>query len=125
MDDVRHIGFTLLLAGIFIIPLAFIARATVRRAVEARRSRTRIGILIVTALVGLVIGFWLGFGFDYQPSETIRVVGCPLPIVFFGLEGDRWTDFVVPVPILNGMLNVVIVALFVLAPLHLAFRTRT
>jgi hypothetical protein len=73
-------------------------------------------------LAGLAVGIWFAFFFEYQPSAKLRVFSFPLPLVFFVLEGDRWTDFVPPSSVLYPGLaaNVVATVAVILLPLFLA-----
>jgi hypothetical protein len=64
------------------------------RARSARRSWW--ALLAVLFVAGASLGVWLAFFFEYQPSQRMRVMSFPLPIVFFVWEEDRWTDFVTP-----------------------------
>jgi hypothetical protein len=61
-----------------------------------RCSRREKVALWTVMLIGAGFGFWLGAIFQYQVDSRTRFVGFPLPIAFFRLESDRWTDFVTP-----------------------------
>lgn len=58
-------------------------------------------ILSITfALLGLALGFFATFHFEYRLKPAIRVQGFPFPIAFFALEAGNWTDFIPPIPTL-------------------------
>lgn len=52
-------------------------------------------VLIAIQFAGGYVGFRLAY-LDLKISPTFRWVGAPMPIGFFALEGERWTDFVPP-----------------------------
>jgi hypothetical protein len=56
------------------------------------------GSFVALCLIGIVLGLWLALRFEYHAKRTMRVAGFPFPAAFFVLEGDRWTDFVLPFP---------------------------
>ncbi len=67
--------------------------------VRLRRQHAGVGWWIlggVALVLGLALGWWTAFHFEYYASARIRVFSAPLPIVFFVWEEDRWTDFVTP-----------------------------
>jgi hypothetical protein len=47
-------------------------------------------------LLAIGIGLWSATRLEYQLNVKTRVIGFPLPLVVFVLEGNRWTDFVPP-----------------------------
>lgn len=116
-------GFTLIFAAVTITPLAFLARNTLRRVLVSPQKRKWLIVFSVVLIVGAVAGCWLGFVFEYRVSSTLRVVGCPLPLAFFKWEHDHWTDFITPAPLLNGVINVIVITLLALAPLNIIFRS--
>jgi hypothetical protein len=64
-----------------------------------RRQRAGAGWLGLAGgvlVVGLALGWWTAFHFEYHASARMRVFSAPLPIAFFVWEEDRWTDFVTP-----------------------------
>ena|SRR5688572_13965785 len=96
--------------------------ATFRR---LRRRRARRSWWIASGsllLAGLALGIWFAFFLEYQPSAKLRVFSFPLPLVFFVLEGDRWTDFVPPSAVLYPGLaaNVLATVAVVLLPVLLS-----
>lgn len=68
-----------------------------------RMRRLKVGWAWWAGLGGVVFfggcaGFWLG-NYELQISPSLRWVGLPMPIGFFVLEGESWTDFIPPRPI--------------------------
>jgi hypothetical protein len=53
---------------------------------------------IAIILAGGYVGFQLAH-YDLRVSSTFRWIGVPMPVAFFQLEGEHWTDFVPPSPI--------------------------
>jgi hypothetical protein len=45
------------------------------------------------SFVGLALGGWLAFGFEYHLSATVRVSSFPLPLCVFQLENAQWVDY--------------------------------
>jgi hypothetical protein len=43
--------------------------------------------LAVAWLLGAGLGVWSGFFFEYQPSPKLKMLGAPVPVVVFQLEG--------------------------------------
>ena len=115
-------AFTLMAAAIFIVPLAFLAQNTFRRAFAANHRLKRLSVLTIGLVVGIAAGCWFGSTFTYQASDTMRLVGLPLPCVAFHLENGQWVCFVTPMPGLNAILNLIIITLLTLAPLNIVFR---
>ncbi|NQT94554.1 MAG: hypothetical protein HQ559_17495 [Lentisphaerae bacterium] len=114
--------FTFIFAVVTITPLAFLARNTLRRILASPQKRKRLIIFSAVLVLGVVAGYWLGFAFEYRASSMVRVFGCPLPLVVFNLEDGRWVDFIMPAPVLNGVINVIVITLLSLAPLNIIFR---
>ena len=113
--------FTLVVAAALITPLALLARNTLRR-VLFRQRRVQLVIFIATLIVGAAVGWWLGFTFTYHANKELQILGCPLPLVAFHLEGGNWIDYVMPIPLLNAVLNLIILILLSVAPLNILFR---
>lgn len=109
-------------AAVVITPLAFLARNTLRHIHVSSQKRKRLIIFLVLLALGATAGGWLGFAFEYQASSTLRFVGCPLPLVLHQLEDGQWTCFITPLPLLNGIVNLIVVTLLSLAPLNIIFR---
>jgi phosphatidylserine synthase len=79
--------------------------------------------LVVVFIAGAFGGYRLA-RVDLMVSPTFRWVGLPMPIGFFQLEGDRWTDFIPPVPVqlLNLLADMLIPVMILLSGLLLAWR---
>lgn len=52
--------------------------------------------MIACMIIGFAFGIGATFFFEYHWKPTMRVAGFPIPVAFFILEEDRWTDFVIP-----------------------------
>ena len=113
--------FTLVIAAAFMVPLAFLARNTLRR-ILYRQNRAQLVLFVATFVAGVGAGWWLGFKFTYYAHSELQILGCPLPLVAFQLEGDRWVDFVMPIPLMNASLNLIIITLLAVAPLNIVSR---
>jgi len=76
-------------------------------------------------LLGGYAGYRLG-RCEIQPSATFRWEGLPLPIGFFALEGDRWTDFIPSPPIqwTNLLADILSPVLLMAIPLAIIWRRR-
>jgi len=55
--------------------------------------------MIFGGVAGFAMGIFATFDFQYRWKPRMRVGGFPLPVVFFILEDDHWTDFLLPGPI--------------------------
>ena len=88
----------------FLVALAIICGTTfvlLRGAKVARNSKNTLFavVLAVSAAAALGIGVRFGVFGEFQIGERLRVQGAPIPLVVFVLEGERWTDFVKPLPV--------------------------
>lgn len=74
--------------------------------------------------LGLTLGWWTAFHFEYHATPRMRVVSAPLPLAFFVWEEDRWTDFVTPEYYMWPALvaNVLSIAAVIVSPLLLLKR---
>ena len=82
-------------------------------------------VLIGLWVVGAGVGWWSTFSFEYQLSPNTRVLGAPMPMAAFHLEGppgeEQWADYInVNLPLVVGA-NVISVALLAPCPVGLAF----
>jgi amino acid transporter len=82
--------------------------------------------LITAWVVGIIVGVWGGFFFEYHTSPDFRVAGAPIPAVLFHLEDDaygkpEWVDFPAGTPLLNATSNVVLVPLLFAVPISFIF----
>src|SRR6185369_43925 len=69
------------------------------------------------AIVGLMIGCWLAFRFEYQVSPTMRFASFPIPLCFFHFEDGQWVDFPTPPIVMFPGLFANVVAIIALATL--------
>ena len=114
--------FTLIIATAVIFPLAFLSKNTLKQILISQQKQKGLILFSAVFLLGASVGWWLGFTFKYEISNTIQVLGCPIPFLVFHLENGQWVDFVMPFPLLNAILNLIIVTLLSLAPLNFIFR---
>jgi hypothetical protein len=81
--------------------------------------------LVLLGALGSAAGVWGGFFYEYQPSPRLRVIGAPVPMAFFHLEGppseEVWVDFVDEFPLLVAASNPVLLALLFASPVGLCF----
>ena len=115
-------GVTLIVAAVAFAFLAFLTISSAGLALASPYPQRRLAIFIIVLVLGLFFGGWFGFAFEYHASGTLRVVGFPLPVVLFQRQDGEWFDFLPPVPPLNGIANLAVIASLFLAPLNLAFR---
>jgi len=117
-----------------LIILAIIALLGWANIATIRRFRSRAAgwgwwaAVLMLWTAGIVIGIWGGFFFEYQSSPTLRVIGAPVPVGFFHLEGppgnQQWIDFITPAPLLFASANVVLMPLLLASPAGLVFWLR-
>jgi hypothetical protein len=81
--------------------------------------------LSLLVLLGGYAGYRLG-RCEIQTSATFRWGGLPLPIAFFALEGDRWTDFIPPPPVqwTNLLADILAPVLLMAIPLAIIWRRK-
>lgn len=81
-------------------------------------------VFTLLVLVGIAVGAWAGTQWQYQPNMKTRVLGFPVPLAVFVLEGENWIDFVPPAFIQYGAVaaNVLAAIACVLVPLTVAAR---
>ncbi len=70
--------------------------ATVRRFRQTGAGRGWWSAFSVFGMLGVVVGAWFAFRFEYQVSPAFRFVGFPVPVAFFHLEDGQWVDFIIP-----------------------------
>lgn len=114
---------------LFSIPIIALALLLVAQ-ITLRMWRLKAGLKWWGALGVIVLcGGYAGFRHGYceiQVSPTLRWGGLPLPIGFFALEGDRWTDFIPPPPIqwMNFLADILSPVLISAIPLAIIWRRR-
>jgi len=111
---------SLIMIGVVIL-LALLAGNTVSRILVSPQKKKRLLIFFAVLVLGAAVGVWAA-GVEYQASDTFRFAGCPLPVAYFHLENGHWVDYVTPAPPLNWVVNVIVIALLLLAPLNVVFR---
>ncbi len=81
-------------------------------------------VVSVFVVIGVGLGSWSGTQLEYHPNPKVRVLGFPVPLVVFVLEGENWTDFVPPTPVQYGAVaaNVLTAVAVVLIPLAISAR---
>jgi hypothetical protein len=67
-------------------------RRQVRRWLEFRQWRQ----IIAAFAIGVALAIWLTFFVKYSFDPKMRVIGFPIPLVFFHLEDKNWTRTVLP-----------------------------
>jgi len=112
----------------FVIVLALLLVSGWMLFVTFRRLSTRhAGIawwlaFCILVVVGVGIGYRLGFEFEYNVSRNLRVVSFPIPTCAFHFEHGKWVDFPSPdwFAYPAAFTNVIVVTAFAVLPLLLA-----
>ena len=117
--------FTIFISAIILYPLLKISNDSYKRIKENGVTKSIISYILIFSIIGLILGYWLGFNFEYQISEKTRIMSAPLPVGFWKKEGDNWTDFITPAPLLNASLNLLIITLISLIPINFIVRKIT
>ena len=85
---------------IFILPiLAFdiwLSWTTGRRQVRLWVELGQWRQIAVACAIGMALAVWLTFYVKYSFDPKMRVIGFPIPLVFFHLEDKTWTRTVLP-----------------------------
>jgi cytochrome bd-type quinol oxidase subunit 2 len=112
----------------FLIIIALLALSSWMLFVTVRRLRRRHAsqawwlAFFGFAIVGVVLGYWLAFHFEYQASSQLRFFSFPIPVNFFHLEDGQWVDF--PTPLVFGypamFTNIVAITAFAVLPVLVA-----
>ncbi|MHC4871865.1 MAG: hypothetical protein ACYTFY_08465 [Planctomycetota bacterium] len=113
---------TLFAALLFIIPLTLVAINTLKKILNDSQREKLLYAFILLFFIGIAIGWWLGFEFEYKLNGTLRIAGFPFPVAFFKLEDGNWVDFIMPFPLLNAIIDMLVVTLFILAPFNIYLR---
>jgi len=122
-------GISLMLSFLISIPIIALAlwlvAGTTFRMWQLKAGWRWWATLIVIAVCGGYAGFRLGYC-EIQTSPTFRWGGLPLPVAFFALEGDHWTDFIPPPPIqwTNFLADILSPVLLSAIPLAVIWRRR-
>jgi hypothetical protein len=67
-------------------------RRQIRRWLELRQWRQ----MLAAFAIGLGLAIWLTFFLRYSFDPKMRVIGFPIPLVFFHLEDQTWTRTILP-----------------------------
>jgi hypothetical protein len=114
-----------LLIPVVIAVLAFANRAIVRQFLGRQAGTGWWFALIGAWFVGAAVGVWSSFFFEYPLSPKTRILGAPVPMGAFHLEGppgkEQWADYINPNAHLALSSNVILIALLAPFPVSLAF----
>jgi hypothetical protein len=122
LQETQGVG-PIVIIGIWLI-LGWLAFAACR-SLHRRRVTLRWWLCLgMTAAIGIGLGVYFGFFFEYQPFPRMKLFSLPIPAAALVLEthGDGtegWTDFVTPVPELVASANVLFFAFVSLYPVWL------
>jgi hypothetical protein len=100
-----------------ILLLAGANLATVRSLYRNRRGRVWWGSLILLLIAGAGAGIYCTFFLEYQPTETLKIIGFPLALGVFRLEEGEWIDYVSRAMLLAIAYDVLVVMLAAVLPL--------
>ena len=81
---------------IFLAASIWALASLVRRLRRAHAGRQWWVSLIVLTVIGIAVGIWFAFHFEYHLGARYRIGSFPIPVVFFHLEDGQWVDFPVP-----------------------------
>jgi hypothetical protein len=95
-------------------------RAVVSTKAGGRWSAAFVALL----LVGIGLGVWLGFFFEYPIGKFYRIIGFPFPVGLFHLEGGAWVDFISDAAIFIAVADVIVVASVAALPVSLPLMLR-
>jgi hypothetical protein len=110
------IVFGLLSLSVAIVVATF---CRLRRAQAGRGWWTAFSALVA---LGLLVGCWLAFSFEYHVSPQIRYASFPVPLAVFRLEDGLWVDYVTPAAVMypGVVANVLAIVAVALLPVLLA-----
>lgn len=119
-------GFVILLA--LLLVSGWILCVTFRRLSTYHAGIAWWMAFCILVVVGVGVGYRLGFEFEYNISQDLRVVSFPIPTCAFHFENGKWVDFPSPewFAYPAAFTNVVVVTAFAALPLLLVsmFRHR-
>jgi hypothetical protein len=114
-----------LLMPVVIAVLAYANRVIVRQLLRRQAGRGWWLVLFGAWVVGAAVGVWSTFSFEYRLSPNTRVLGAPMPMAAFHLEGppgeEQWADYVNALLPLVICENGVTLALLASFPVSLTF----
>jgi hypothetical protein len=109
---------------LIVFAVLFVIDVLTIRAMAVRRAGVvwwvALAILLVAGGVG---GVWAAMH-EWQPTERLRVIGFPLAVGVWKLEGDQWIDYVSPLGPLVPLFNVVAFLIASVLPLSVAYAVR-
>jgi hypothetical protein len=79
------------------------------------------GALGLLLLTGCGTGFYLGFSFQYQVSETTILCSFPVPAAILKLEDGHWIDYISPVTPILALLNALLITFGFVLPLTVSY----
>jgi hypothetical protein len=68
---------------------------TIRRFRQTSAGRAWWLTFSILGVLGMGLGAWFAFRFEYQVSSAFRFIGFPVPVAFFHLEDGQWVDFII------------------------------
>jgi hypothetical protein len=87
-------------------PMVLILNHQCKR-IRACTGRIPLTLLVLAAVAGGVLGFLVNQR-EFPLGASLKVIGFPIPGVFFHLENGQWVDFVVPFPWVNMLSSIVL-----------------
>ena len=87
--------------GILLVIAFFAASSWALVSVVRRLCRERVSsswwlAFVALTIIGVTLGVWCAFHFEYHVGTRYRIGSFPLPVVFFHWEDGHWVDFPVP-----------------------------
>lgn len=113
-------GFVILLA--LLLVSGWVLFVTFRRLSTRHAGVAWWAALCVLIGIGVRIGYWIGFEFEYNVSSDLRVVSFPIPVCAFHFEDGQWVDFPSPnwFAYPAAFTNLIVMTAFAVLPLLLA-----
>jgi hypothetical protein len=81
---------------VFLAASSWAIGSLVRRLRRARAGTQWWVAFVMLGVLGIAVGIWFAFDFEYHLGSRYRVGSFPLPVVLFHLEDGQWVDFPVP-----------------------------
>ena len=79
---------------------------------------------MVLLLLGAVLGVKCSFFFEYPVSDTKRIVSFPIPTGILRLEGGHWVGYIVDLPWLIALMDVLLFLSVSVLPLSVGYAVR-
>ncbi len=85
----------------------WLALTTGRRQWAQWREQKNWRHLAMAVVAGLGLGVWLAFFLKYNSGGSLKVQGFPIPVAFYHLDKDIWTQTIpdAPIPVLGAIAN--------------------